>query len=227
MINLGTQQLGNKLVRTFETKDGIRRAVTEVVDGKTLTHIFDLSGNHVVSRAKTFATEQVGNKTVRTIDKFETNLNIDCPDHLKDIRTTVNNIYKDKKYLGSRKTIDYNDGNVTVLKKSANSPITQVKAYYDSILRGRVEFDQNHNVLSRHEANNLGLPIPKLSMRDNYDGLSLRQMRDKFFNINPQEPYTYSKRLAKLNKVDASVILSPINDKIAKLTEKLNSMMNK
>jgi hypothetical protein len=80
---------------------------------------------------------------------------------------------------------------------------------------------------SWYKANDLGLPIPKQGLREDYNGLTLSQMRDKFFSLHPQDTYTDSVRLAHLNKVDASVILSPINEKIADLTNTLTSMMNK
>jgi hypothetical protein len=229
MINLGTQQLGNKLVRTFETGKGIRRAVTEVVDGKTFTHIFDSNGEPVVSRVKTFATEQVGDKTVRTIDKFIHKESLSSST-FATIRKTVDNVYRDKKFLGSRKTLNARDGSLFVIKKSANDPVIQGKSYNkDGKLCYRSEENSTGNVIAFNLANDLGLPIPKGEDKDLelYNKLSLRRMRDSFFRYNPQGMYTDSKRLVHLNKVDAPVILSSINDKIAGLTNKLNSMLNK
>lgn len=188
---MAVQQIGTRLVRCFGKGDNLKKVVTEVVDGKTFTNVFDAKGNLIKQRVKAFSEEMVGDKFVKT----KTTVTEHCHEIFKDITDSVYKTIDDvKKFVGGRKThyIDagYEDSTDFLKKESvryfnrANSHKGVKTTYSDGLRYARREYD---NVLSY---NDKGLPMPNTLSRTAAEDLSLKEMREWHLKNHPQRPYT-------------------------------------
>ena len=256
MITLGTQQIENKLVRIIGEGKGLKRVITEVVDGKTLTHVFDADGNRILSRAKEISTDRVGDKFVRTTtkvinDKRRSSMAVE-PDTFRKIVT--DRIYDSTGKLVGSRTVFANGDSIDKMVKFAvskqGSDDIRLKKYFSPengrVVRKEAFTDINTGAVynRKHSGlimkyNDRGLPMPdtKRNIMDVIapkrlpsSDMSLRQMID-WKNVNfPKESYARPEfKLQNLDIVDAKTTLSAIknNGNIDNINNMLGAFLNK
>ncbi len=239
MITLGTQQIGNKLVRIIGEGKGLKRVITEVVDGKTLTHVFDADGNRILSRAKEISTDRVGDKFVRTTtkvinDKCRSSMAVE-PDTFRKIVT--DRIYDSNGKLVGSRTVFANGDSIDKMVKFAvskqgsddirltkyfspeNGRVVRKEAFTD-INTGAVYNRKHSGLIMKYNDRGLPMPDSKKSLIGYVapkhlpsSDMSLRQMID-WKNVNfPKDSYTRPEfKLQKLDVVDGKTTLSSIKN---------------
>ncbi len=215
MIRIGTQQVGNKLVRLFGEGQNVKRVVSEVIDGKTITSVFDINGNHLTSRAKQFSAEAIGNKVIKT--KKETFL---YGGFNPSLTKRTDEVYNGYNYLGKRIINEFESGTKTVTKQKADTDFVVKKRFYDNgfLVDRRVLNKDFDTLFSMNRANNKGLIIPNDVTASDAKNMSIKEMRNKLFVENPNDSsidYIDSFGacgLEKLNVVDSDVIMAPMKN---------------
>ena len=256
MITLGTQQIGNKLVRSIGEGKNLKRVITEVVDGKILTHVFDSEGNRFLSRAKQFSEDKVGDKFVKTTTKVVNSRGRSSVDIEPDkfSRTVIDRVYDNNgKLVGSRAVFENGDSIEKMAKvavsKQGSDDIRLTK--YFSTENGRVTskeavtdtnagavYELKHSGMKMNY-NDKGFPMPEIKRnimdviapkRLPSSDMSLRQMID-WKNVNyPKDSYTRPEfKLQNLDIVDAKTTLSAIknNGNIDNINNMLGAFLNK
>lgn len=224
---VGTKCVGNQLIRMFGEGANLKRVITETVDGKTLTHVFDADGNRIISRAKSFAKEAVGNKVVNT---------------RTEIRLKGNNNYKlitDRVYsqngelLGSRAISYVNNEIFNSGKQSVNSDRfvksirTNGTVMYKALLKSPVGSkyrceDMDSGYVNYICCNNKGLPMP-LNNMPSYD-MTIREMKNWMAVNYPKENYLPEGFGPKsLNDITPDAVTAPVADKVTEFNEALKA----
>lgn len=225
---VGTKCIGNQLVRMFGKGPNLKRVVTETVDGKTLTHVFDADGKRIISRAKSFAKEAVGNKVVNT---------------RTEVRLQGNNNYKlitDRVYsqnaelLGSRAVSIENGEKLYSGKQAANSArfvkcfradnnIAVDKSLLLNSVGSRYNPFRMDNGFSNYiVCNSKGLPMPLNSMPKS--DMTIREMKSWMAVNKPDSKYLPEGFGPKsLNDITPDAVTAPVADKVTEFNEALKA----
>ena len=96
-----TMQIGSRLVRNFG-ENGIK-VVTESLNGKTYTKVFNRCNNIIKERVTQNEAKQIGDNFVRTRTKIEKAMDDECEDIVYGISKTVEDrVYQGDQFLGRR-----------------------------------------------------------------------------------------------------------------------------
>ena len=204
---MSTIQIGSKLVRTFASRLGIRRAITETIGNKTFTQVLDNNGKLLSKRVKEITRQKIGEKSVVTRRVNEKGY-LDSFDYQRDL------VY-DKKgnFLGMRLMSAFFHGKPeNVLKVNSDyvgrlkyTPICvdgniTSKSWYGKLLRGRrtkdASIDSHWHVFDgepvKTSHNYNGIPVPNnlsdnmLSIKYRRGSVPLREMVGKDKNAFSQ-----------------------------------------
>ena len=184
-------QIANRLVRTFGSGANLKKFVTEVVDGKTFTTVFDNEGSKIATRVKAFADEVVGDKLVKT-KKNVVQHRFGAPE--KRIIDRVYSIADDTKTLIGKRKTNYRTADGTLIKTSkgfVNKDSGKNVYTYYGVNGTRLRKDYYSDGL--HDGhilmNSLGLPYPKGRAVEELVESPLSDMRIHHFNNKPGEKY--------------------------------------
>ena len=185
-------QIANRLVRTFGSGANLKKIVTEVIDGKTFTTVFDKEGSKIRTRVKAFADEVVGDKLVKT--KKNVVQQRDCEPE-KYIIDRVYSIADDTKTLIGKRRTAYSTVDGTLIKTGKGvvnkDSGKEVYTYYgDNGTRLRKDYYSDGLLHDGYiQMNSLGLPYPNGRVVDELFESPLSDMRIHHFNNKPGEKY--------------------------------------
>ena len=184
-------QIANRLVRMFGQGANLKKVVTEVVDGKTFTTVFDNEGSKIATRVKAFADEVVGDKLVKT--KKNVVQQRDCAPE-KYIIDRVYSIADDTKTLIGERRTNYKTADGTLIKTgkgfvNKDSGKSVYTYYRDNGTRFEKDYWSGDVYDGYIHMNRLGLPYPKGRMVNELVESPLSDMRIHHFNNKPGEKY--------------------------------------
>lgn len=226
---VGTKCVGNQLIRMFGEGANLKRVITETVDGKTLTHVFDADGNRIISRAKSFAKEAVGNKVVNT----RTEVRLKGDNNYKFITDRVYS--QNGELLGSRAT-GFNNGVKVHLGKQAVNGDRFVKSFrgdgttLDKAIISNVYASSKYNYVLMGSGygqwvqyNMKGLPMPRNGyVPDSY--MSIKDMKSWMAVNRPDSNYLPEGFGPKsLNDITPDAVTVPVADKVTEFNEALKA----
>ena len=186
---MAVQQIGTRLVRCFGNGDNLKKVVTEVVDGKTFTNVFDAKGTLIKQRVKAFSEEMVGDKLVKT---KTTVTDIQGGDLFKKITDSVYKIKdKVKNFVGGRSTKYVADGEdfIDCIKDTSDRYFNRTRLYDRTSYRNGLRLTRG-KPQSYVGYNNKGLPKPDELLSMKAKDMSLKEMREWHLKNHPQRPYT-------------------------------------
>ena len=101
-------QIGARLVHSFGPGNGLRKVVTETLNGKTLTKVMDSEGALIVERAKQIQKAKVDNNNVNTITKITRRISREPQNYTYVTKEITDRVYNaESKFLGCRIEGDY------------------------------------------------------------------------------------------------------------------------
>lgn len=224
---VGTKCIGNQLVRMFGKGPNLKRVVTETVDGKTLTHVFDADGKRIISRAKSFAKEAVGNKVVNTRTEVRLKDN-------KSYKLVTDRIYSQNGELLGSRAVSFKDGSKYYSGKQAANSDRFVKCFrvdntamHKSLLLNSVGSKYNFFPMDIGYANYIicnskGLPMPLNSMPKS--DMTIREMKSWMAVNKPDSKYLPDGFGPKsLNDITPDAVTAPVADKVTEFNEALKA----
>ena len=224
---VGTKCIGNQLVRMFGKGPNLKRVVTETVDGKTLTHVFDADGKRIISRAKSFAKEAVGNKVVNT--RTEVRLQGEI-----NYKLITDRVYSQNGELLGIRAVSFENGSKDYSGKQAADSARFVKCFRvnntvadKSLLLKSVgsrysPFRMDNGFSNYICCNSKGLPMPLNSMPKS--DMTIREMKSWMAVNKPDSKYLPEGFGPKsLNDITPGAVTAPVADKVTEFNEALKA----
>jgi len=178
-------KIGARLIKSFGSGENLRRVITETVDGKTFTNIYDAAGNLLRQRVKEITRYSVGNKNVITIKKINSEMKSGTNYPESTTKNFLDKVYdKAGKLLGFRKETGHVGSSIKEVKKLNIAERYETEKTFDC---GKANYKSVFGKSIRY--NNKGLPMPQGMNYATASGKSIAEMNKIHMEVAPDVSY--------------------------------------